>query len=77
LQAPQRRYTARRIYTLKDDGKGTTLIVDSDAVDEYKESFEKAFPKALQRVVRTKKRGMSSANDRSARFLARSARQSS
>ena len=37
-------------YTLKDNGKGTTLIVDSDAADEYKESFEKAFPKALHRV---------------------------
>jgi uncharacterized protein YndB with AHSA1/START domain len=37
-------------YTLKDNGKGTTLIVDSDAADEYKEMFEKAFPKALQRV---------------------------
>ena len=37
-------------YTLKDNGKGTTLIVDQDAADEYKEAFEKAFPKALQRV---------------------------
>jgi hypothetical protein len=31
-------------------GKGATLIVDQDAADEYKEAFEKAFPKALQRV---------------------------
>jgi uncharacterized protein YndB with AHSA1/START domain len=37
-------------YTLKDNGKGTTLIVDVDTADEYKEMFEKAFPKALQRV---------------------------
>jgi Activator of Hsp90 ATPase homolog 1-like protein len=37
-------------YTLEDNGKGTTLIVDQDAADEYKEAFEKAFPKALQRV---------------------------
>ena len=37
-------------YTLKDNGTGATLIVDHDAADEYKEAFEKAFPKALQRV---------------------------
>ena len=37
-------------YTLKDTGKGTTLIVELDTADEYKEMFEKAFPKALQRV---------------------------
>ena len=37
-------------YTLKDNGRGTTLIVDADTADEYKEMFEKAFPKALQRV---------------------------
>lgn len=37
-------------YTLKDNGKGTTLIVDLDTADEYKDMFEKAFPKALQRV---------------------------
>lgn len=37
-------------YTLKDNGKGTRLIVDTEAADECKESFEKAVPKALQRV---------------------------
>jgi uncharacterized protein YndB with AHSA1/START domain len=37
-------------YTLKDNGKGTTLVVDLDTADEWKEMFDKAFPKALQRV---------------------------
>ncbi len=37
-------------YTLKDTGAGTTLIVDLETADEYKEMFDKTFPKALQRV---------------------------
>ena len=42
---------AHEEYTLKDNGRGgTTLIVDSDSAEEYKEIFEQAFPKALQRV---------------------------
>jgi uncharacterized protein YndB with AHSA1/START domain len=41
---------AREEYTLKDNGRGTTLTVDADAADEYKDSFDKAFPKALQRL---------------------------
>jgi uncharacterized protein YndB with AHSA1/START domain len=41
---------AREDYTLQDNGRGTTLTVDLDTVDEYKQMFEQAFPKALQRV---------------------------
>lgn len=37
-------------YTLKANGTGTTLIVVLDTADEYKGMFDKAFPKALQRV---------------------------
>jgi uncharacterized protein YndB with AHSA1/START domain len=48
--APSSWANAREEYTLKDNGRGTTLTVDTDAADEYKEAFEKAFPKALQRV---------------------------
>jgi uncharacterized protein YndB with AHSA1/START domain len=48
--APSSWANAREEYTLKDNGRGTTLTVDADAADEYKEMFEKAFPKALQRL---------------------------
>jgi uncharacterized protein YndB with AHSA1/START domain len=48
--APSSWANAREEYTLKDNGRGTTLTVDTDAADEYKEAFEKAFPKALQRL---------------------------
>ena len=41
---------AREIYTLEDNGRGTTLGVDLDTVDEYSKMFEEAFPKALERV---------------------------
>ena len=42
---------AHEDYALKDNGRGgTTLIVESDTVEEYKQMFEQAFPKALQRV---------------------------
>jgi uncharacterized protein YndB with AHSA1/START domain len=48
--APSSWANAREEYTLKDNGRGTTLTIDTDAADEYKETFEKAFPKALQRL---------------------------
>jgi uncharacterized protein YndB with AHSA1/START domain len=48
--APSSWANAREEYTLKDNGRGTTLTVDTDAAEEYKEAFEKAFPKALQRL---------------------------
>ena len=48
--APPSWANAREEYTLKDNGRGTTLTIDADAADEYKEMFEKAFPKALQRL---------------------------
>jgi uncharacterized protein YndB with AHSA1/START domain len=41
---------AHEEYVLRDNGRGTTLTVDADSADEYKEMFEKAFPKALQRL---------------------------
>ena len=48
--APSSWANAREEYTLKDNGRGTTLTIDTDAADEHKETFEKAFPKALQRL---------------------------
>jgi uncharacterized protein YndB with AHSA1/START domain len=48
--APSSWANAREEYALKDNGRGTTLTVDADAADEFKETFEKAFPKALQRL---------------------------
>lgn len=37
-------------YTLKGDNGTTTLSVDMDITDEYKEMFEKMWPKALEKV---------------------------
>ncbi len=37
-------------YTLKEHEGATTLIVDLDAPEEYKDMSEDTFPKALQRV---------------------------
>jgi uncharacterized protein YndB with AHSA1/START domain len=48
--APSSWANAREEYTLRDNGRGTTLTLDTDAADEHKEMFEKAFPKALQRL---------------------------
>ena len=48
--APSSWANAREEYTLKDNGRGTTLTIDTDAAEEYQEAFEKAFPKALQRL---------------------------
>jgi hypothetical protein len=41
---------AMETYTLKENNNQTELIVDMDIMEEYKESFEKAFPKALEIV---------------------------
>jgi len=41
---------AHENYTLKENDGTTTLIVDLDAMDEYKDMFEDKFPKALERV---------------------------
>jgi uncharacterized protein YndB with AHSA1/START domain len=37
-------------YTLKGDNGTTTLSVDMDITDEFKEMFEKMWPKALEKV---------------------------
>lgn len=37
-------------YTLREINGATTLVVDLDAAEEYREMFEERFPKALQRV---------------------------
>ena len=37
-------------YTLKQDGRETTLLVDMDAPDEFRAMFEDRFPKALARI---------------------------
>jgi uncharacterized protein YndB with AHSA1/START domain len=37
-------------YTLKENDGTTTLSVDLDAAEEYRDMFADAFPKALQRV---------------------------
>lgn len=49
-QPPAEWSGAMENYTLKDNGSGTTLTVDLDAPDEFREVFEEKFPKALQRV---------------------------
>ena len=41
---------AHENYTLTEHRGGTTLSVDLDAPDEFREMFEDKFPKALQRV---------------------------
>jgi uncharacterized protein YndB with AHSA1/START domain len=41
---------AHENYTLTERGSGTLLTVDLDAPAEYREMFDAAFPKALQRV---------------------------
>jgi hypothetical protein len=41
---------AHEDYTLRDNRGGTTLSVDLDATDEFRETFEDKFPQALQRV---------------------------
>jgi hypothetical protein len=38
---------AMETYTLKGNNNQTELIVDMDITEEYKESFQKVFPKAL------------------------------
>jgi uncharacterized protein YndB with AHSA1/START domain len=48
--APSSWANAREEYTLKENGRGTTLAVETDAGEEHKEAYEKAFPKALQRL---------------------------
>jgi hypothetical protein len=48
--APSSWANAREEYTLKDNGRGTTLTVDTDTDDEHREGYEKALPKALQRL---------------------------
>ncbi len=37
-------------YTLKENGKMTTLTVDIDAIEEFLDFFNTAFPKALTEV---------------------------
>ncbi len=37
-------------YTLKENAGVTTLAVEMDAMEEYKEMFEEKFPKALERL---------------------------
>jgi uncharacterized protein YndB with AHSA1/START domain len=41
---------AHENYTLTERASGTLLTVDLDAPAEYREMFDAAFPKALQRV---------------------------
>ena len=37
-------------YTLKEENGKTTLAIDMDITDEFKEMFEKMWPKALEKV---------------------------
>jgi hypothetical protein len=37
-------------YTLKEENGGTTLAIDMDITDEFKEMFEKIWPRALEKV---------------------------
>ena len=37
-------------YTLRDTGGNTELLIESDITEEYLETFEKAWPAALQKV---------------------------
>jgi hypothetical protein len=49
-QPPAEWSGALETYTLDDTDGATTLTVDLDAAEEYREMFEDKFPKALQRV---------------------------
>jgi uncharacterized protein YndB with AHSA1/START domain len=50
LQQPADWFGAHENYTLTGRDGGTTLSVDLDAPDEYRQIFEGKFPHALQRV---------------------------
>jgi hypothetical protein len=50
VQSPTAWSGAHENYTLTPKGRGTTLTVDLDAPDEYRQMFERTFPQALQRV---------------------------
>ncbi|HVF81980.1 MAG TPA: hypothetical protein VM884_08600 [Flavisolibacter sp.] len=41
---------AKENYTLKETAEGTTLDVDMDIADEYKDMFSAMWPKALQHI---------------------------
>lgn len=49
-QPPKEWSGAHENYTLAEHEGITTLIVDLDTIEEYKDMFEEKFPKALQRV---------------------------
>jgi len=49
-QPPKEWSSALEEYALKDNNGMTTLTVELDAMDEYKEMFEDQFPKALAKV---------------------------
>jgi uncharacterized protein YndB with AHSA1/START domain len=50
VQPPAEWSGAHENYTLATNDGRTTLTVDLDAPDEYRQMFEGTFPKALQRV---------------------------
>jgi hypothetical protein len=39
-------------YTFTETGEGTLVSIENDAADEYKESFEENWPRALARLKR-------------------------
>lgn len=41
---------AYEIYSFEEQDGKTTLIIDVDVLDEYKEYFEKTYPKALEKL---------------------------
>jgi uncharacterized protein YndB with AHSA1/START domain len=52
VQPPAQWSGAHEDYKLTTNGGGTTLTVDLDAPDQYRQMFEGKFPEALQRVKR-------------------------
>jgi uncharacterized protein YndB with AHSA1/START domain len=50
VQPPAAWSGAHEDYTLTDKDGRTTLAVDLDAADEYRQMFEDKFPRALERV---------------------------
>ncbi len=40
----------REIYRVEETGERTHLVIDQDVTSEYKDYFEEAWPKALQKV---------------------------